>query len=70
MTPGTITDLPRPRWTLQDDISRAGLDPDTIGRVTNRALAQNAEAVAAGAIRRSPGLAGLVAVEVAEAAPA
>lgn len=50
MTLGTVSEVPTPWWTLQDDIRRAGLDPDTIRRVTDRTMAQNAEAVAAGTL--------------------
>lgn len=48
MTLGTVSEVPTPWWTLQDDIRRAGLDPDGLRRVTGRSMAQNAEAVATG----------------------
>jgi len=50
MTLGTVSEVPTPWWTLQDDIRRAGLDPDAIRRVTDRSMADNAAAVAAGAL--------------------
>lgn len=37
MTLGTVSEVPTPWWTLQDDIRRAGLDPDSIERVTDQA---------------------------------
>ena len=48
LTLGTVSEVPTPWWTLQDDIRRAGLDPDTVKRVTDRGMAENAAAVAAG----------------------
>lgn len=50
LTLGTVSEVPTPWWTLQDDIRRAGLDPDSIRRMTDRTMAQNAEAVAAGTL--------------------
>ncbi len=50
MTLGTVSEVPTPWWTLQDDIRRAGLDPDTVKRVTDRSMAENAAAVAAGTL--------------------
>ncbi|MDB5415289.1 MAG: nitrate/sulfonate/bicarbonate transporter substrate-binding protein [Rubritepida sp.] len=48
MTLGTVSEVPTPWWTLQDDIRRAGLDPDSIQRVTDQPMAANAAAVAEG----------------------
>ncbi len=48
MTLGTVSEVPTPWWTLQDDIRRAGLDPDSIARVTDQPMAANAAAVAEG----------------------
>ena len=48
MTLGTVSEVPTPWWTLQDDIRRAGLDPNGIARVTDRSMAENAAAVAEG----------------------
>lgn len=50
MTLGTVSEVPTPWWTLQDDIRRAGLDPDTVKRVTDHSMAENAAAVAAGTL--------------------
>lgn len=50
MTLGTVSEVPTPWWTLQDDIRRAGLDPNGIRRVTDRSMAENAAAVAAGTL--------------------
>ena len=50
LTLGTVSEVPTPWWTLQDDIRRAGLDPDTVKRVTDRGMAENAAAVAAGTL--------------------
>jgi NitT/TauT family transport system substrate-binding protein len=50
MTLGTVSEVPTPWWTLQDDIRRAGLDPDSVARVTDRTMAENAAAVAAGTL--------------------
>lgn len=50
LTLGTVSEVPTPWWTLQDDIRRAGLDPDAIARVTDRGMAENAAAVADGTL--------------------
>lgn len=47
---GTVSEVPTPWWTLQDDLRRAGLDPDAVARVTDRTMAENAAAVAAGTL--------------------
>lgn len=48
LTLGTVSEVPTPWWTLQEDIRRAGLDPERIRRVTDATMAQNAAAVAEG----------------------
>ncbi|MEO3470791.1 ABC transporter substrate-binding protein [Roseomonas sp. CAU 1739] len=50
LTLGTVSEVPTPWWTLQDDIRRAGLDPGSLARVTDRSMAENAAAVAAGTL--------------------
>ncbi|MBR0669758.1 ABC transporter substrate-binding protein [Neoroseomonas soli] len=50
MTLGTVSEVPTPWWTLQDDIRRAGLDPARVRRITDRTMAENAAAVAAGTL--------------------
>ncbi|HWT10841.1 MAG TPA: ABC transporter substrate-binding protein [Roseomonas sp.] len=50
LTLGTVSEVPTPWWTLQDDIRRAGLDPARVRRVTDRGMAENAAAVAAGTL--------------------
>lgn len=50
LTLGTVSEVPTPWWTLQDDIRRAGLDPDAVRRVTDRDMAGNAAAVADGTL--------------------
>lgn len=50
LTLGTVSEVPTPWWTLQNDIRRAGLDPTTLARVTDRGMAENAAAVAAGTL--------------------
>ncbi len=50
MTLGTVSEVPTPWWTLQDDIRQAGLDPVSIKRVTDRPMGENAAAVAAGTL--------------------
>lgn len=45
---GTVSEVPTPWWTLQHDIRLAGLEPGSIRRVTDRSMAENAEAVAEG----------------------
>jgi NitT/TauT family transport system substrate-binding protein len=48
LTLGTVSEVPTPWWTLQDDIRRAGLDPDSVKRVTDKSMVENATAVAEG----------------------
>ncbi len=50
LTLGTVSEVPTPWWTLQHDIRAAGLDPTTVRRVTDRGMAENAEAVADGTL--------------------
>ena len=50
MTLGTVSEVPTPWWTLQDDIRQAGIDPTAIRRVTDQPMTANAEAVAAGTL--------------------
>lgn len=50
LTLGSVSEVPTPWWTLQDDIRRAGLDPDAIRRVTGRDMAANAAAVLHGSL--------------------
>jgi NitT/TauT family transport system substrate-binding protein len=50
LTLGTVSEVPTPWWTLQHDIRLAGLDPDTVRRITHRGMAENAEAVADGTL--------------------
>ncbi|MFC7473599.1 ABC transporter substrate-binding protein [Dankookia sp. GCM10030260] len=48
LTLGTVSEVPTPWWTLQEDIRRAGLDPATIRRVTDQGMAANLAAVLEG----------------------
>jgi NitT/TauT family transport system substrate-binding protein len=50
MTLGSVSEVPTPWWTLQDDIRQAGIDPAAIKRVTDRPMAENAAAVATGSL--------------------
>ena len=50
MTLGSVSEVPTPWWTLQDDIRQAGIDPGAIRRVTDQPMTANAEAVAAGTL--------------------
>ena len=50
MTLGTVSEVPTPWWTLQDDIRAAGIDPAAIKRVTDQTMPANAAAVASGAL--------------------
>ena len=45
---GTVSEVPTPWWTLQDDIRRAGLDPARVERVSDQGMAANLAAVRAG----------------------
>ena len=46
----TVSEVPTPWMCLQDDIRRAGLDPATLSRVTDRSMAGNAAALREGAV--------------------
>ena len=50
LTLGTVSEVPTPWWTLQEDIRQAGLDPTTIRRVTDRSMAENLAAVLDGSL--------------------
>ena len=50
MTFGTVSEVPTPWWTLQDDIRAAGIDPAAIKRITDQTMPANAAAVAAGTL--------------------
>jgi len=47
---GTVSEVPTPWLCLQDDIRRAGLDPDKIDRVADRTMAENEAALRAGTV--------------------
>ena len=46
----TVSEVPTPWLCLQEDIRRAGLDPDKLDRVTGQSMARNLEALRAGEI--------------------
>ncbi|MFN4090331.1 MAG: ABC transporter substrate-binding protein, partial [Alphaproteobacteria bacterium] len=46
----TVAEAPTPWLCLQEDLRRAGVDPDDIDRVADRPMAENAAALKAGAI--------------------
>ncbi len=46
----SVSEVPTPWLCLQDDIRRAGLDPDTLDRVADRSMADNVAALAAGTV--------------------
>jgi NitT/TauT family transport system substrate-binding protein len=45
---GTVSEVPTPWLCLQEDLRRAGLDPARVDRVTDRTMAENADALRAG----------------------
>ncbi|WP_137128227.1 ABC transporter substrate-binding protein [Roseomonas sp. HF4] len=47
---GTVNEVPTPWWCLQDDLRKAGVDPDALTRVTDRSMAENTTAVLAGTL--------------------
>jgi NitT/TauT family transport system substrate-binding protein len=47
---GSVSEVPTPWWTLQEDIRCAGLDPGRVSRVTNRNMAENVAGLKAGQI--------------------
>ncbi len=46
----TVSEVPTPWLCLQEDLRRAGVDPDTIERVADRTMAENAEALRGGEV--------------------
>jgi NitT/TauT family transport system substrate-binding protein len=46
----SVSEVPTPWLCLADDIRRAGIDPDSLPRVTGRGMAENAAALAAGGL--------------------
>lgn len=47
---GSVSEVPTPWWCLQDDLKRAGIDPDALHRVPDRAMAGNIAAVREGSL--------------------
>ncbi|MES2710650.1 MAG: ABC transporter substrate-binding protein [Pseudomonadota bacterium] len=50
MTLGTVSEVPTPWWTLQDDLRRAGMDPASLSRITSASMEANAAAVLDGTL--------------------
>jgi NitT/TauT family transport system substrate-binding protein len=50
LTIATVSEVPTPWLCLQEDIRRAGLDPDTIDRVSERGMAENLNSLRDGKI--------------------
>jgi NitT/TauT family transport system substrate-binding protein len=46
----TVSEVPTPWLCLQDDLRRAGLDPDRVDRIADRSMADNLEALREGRI--------------------
>lgn len=46
----TVSEVPTPWICLQDDLRRAGIDPASLNRVTDRTMAENEAALRAGAV--------------------
>ena len=46
----SVSEVPTPWLCLQDDIRRAGVDPDSLDRVPDRSMAENSAALRAGAL--------------------
>jgi NitT/TauT family transport system substrate-binding protein len=46
----TVSEVPTPWVCLQDDLRRAGIDPERLSRITDRTMADNEAALRAGAI--------------------
>ena len=44
----TVSEVPTPWLCLQDDLRRAGIDPDSVERVADRSMHENAEALRSG----------------------
>lgn len=49
-TMGSVSEVPTPWLCLQDDLRRLGTDPDTVRRIADRTMQENASAVASGAL--------------------
>ncbi len=47
---GTVSEVPTPWLCLQDDLRRAGMDPATLDRVTDRSMAENEAALREGTL--------------------
>jgi NitT/TauT family transport system substrate-binding protein len=45
---GSVSEVPTPWLCLQEDLRRAGIDPAEVARVTDRSMAENAEALRRG----------------------
>jgi NitT/TauT family transport system substrate-binding protein len=48
---GSVSEVPTPWWCLQDDLRRAGVDPDSLQRVADRSMAKNIAAVLDGSLQ-------------------
>lgn len=46
----TVSEVPTPWLCLQDDLRRAGLDPDTVNRIADRSMAENEAALRDGTV--------------------
>lgn len=47
---GSVSEVPTPWWCLQDDLRRAGIDPDALDRTTGPGMAENIAAVLDGSL--------------------
>jgi NitT/TauT family transport system substrate-binding protein len=47
---GTVSEVPTPWMCLQEDLRRAGADPDRVNRVSDRSMADNCAALEAGTL--------------------
>ena len=47
---GTVSEVPTPWMCLQEDLRRAGVDPAAVNRVSDRSMAENCAALAAGTL--------------------
>lgn len=47
---GSVSEVPTPWWCLQDDLRRAGIDPDALDRTAGRSMADNIAAVLDGSL--------------------
>lgn len=50
VTLATVSEVPTPWMCLQDDLRRAGVDPDAVDRVTDASMAANAAALCTGEV--------------------